>query len=121
MNRDELLEAALDAYDAAETHEEGIAAVIDVVEAAFRQSEEAGIPIQTKGTSVAAEPLFRNLNGTGPTPGRSVRISDEIWDAAKARAADEGVSISQVIVLLAWGYAHHAIDLPDVSVQHEAS
>jgi len=32
------------------------------------------------------------------TPPRSVRISTELWDAAKAKAAAEGRTITEVIV-----------------------
>ena len=37
---------------------------------------------------------------TGPTPVRSVRVADGTWDEAKANAAAEGLTISDVIARL---------------------
>jgi predicted HicB family RNase H-like nuclease len=41
----------------------------------------------------------RPYNPPGPndTPNRNVRVSDEVWDAAMARAVAEGVSVSSVV------------------------
>ncbi|MFI5859174.1 hypothetical protein [Streptomyces parvulus] len=35
---------------------------------------------------------------TGKTPVRNVRVSDALWEAAKARAAAEGKTVTDVIV-----------------------
>lgn len=35
---------------------------------------------------------------TGKTPSRNVRVPDGLWEAAKAKAAAEGRSITDVIV-----------------------
>lgn len=34
---------------------------------------------------------------TGKTPGRNIRINDDLWDAAKAKAAENGDHLSDVI------------------------
>ncbi len=56
-----------------------------------------------------APPLSRRL---GPdvarethTPIRNVRVPDELWAAVKARAAVEGVTVSEVIVRALRRYA----------------
>jgi hypothetical protein len=35
---------------------------------------------------------------TGVTPLRNVRVADELWDAAKERAAENGETLTEVIV-----------------------
>ena len=45
-------------------------------------------------------------------PVRSVRISDEVWNAAKRRAVAEGLTMSQVIVRLVDGFAQGLIPMP---------
>lgn len=35
---------------------------------------------------------------TGKTPSRNVRVPDGLWEAAKAKAATEGRTITEVIV-----------------------
>jgi predicted DNA binding CopG/RHH family protein len=46
----------------------------------------------TLGASV--RPVFK-----GPkTPRRTIRVPDELWDAVKAKAADEGTTVTDVIV-----------------------
>lgn len=32
------------------------------------------------------------------TPHRTVRVSDELWEAAKAAAAEEGLTVTDVVV-----------------------
>lgn len=39
------------------------------------------------------------------TPARSVRIADDIWKAAQARAAAEGTTVTAVIVAAVRRYA----------------
>jgi hypothetical protein len=34
---------------------------------------------------------------TGKTPGRNIRIGDELWDAAKAKAAANGDHLSDIV------------------------
>lgn len=34
---------------------------------------------------------------TGTTPGRNIRIADDLWDAAKAKAAENGDHLSDVL------------------------
>jgi len=52
-------------------------------------------------------------------PARSVRISDEVWDKARHRAAFEGVTVSHVIFSLLEGYAKGLLNLPKVQVQYQ--
>lgn len=40
----------------------------------------------------------------GHTPRRTVRVSDDLWDAATARAAREGVTVSDVVRLALEAY-----------------
>ena len=54
----------------------------------------------------------RRPNGSKLNPVRSVRCSDAAWDAAKARADAEGVTMSDVLVLIIEGWAAGLIDLP---------
>jgi len=50
-------------------------------------------------------------------PVRSVRISDEVWNKAYARAKREGIdTMSYVIALLVESYAKGLIDLPRVQL-----
>lgn len=46
------------------------------------------------------------------TPVRSVRVSDDVWQAAKSRAGEEGMTLSRALVLLIRSYAVHALDIP---------
>jgi len=32
------------------------------------------------------------------TPGRSIRVPDEVWDAARTRARREGITLTAVVV-----------------------
>jgi predicted HicB family RNase H-like nuclease len=44
-----------------------------------------------------AENRGRGRPATGQTPNRTVRVPDDVWDAAKAKAAEEGKSVSDVV------------------------
>lgn len=58
--------------------------------------------------------LIRKARGL---PVRSVRISDEVWEAASRRAQKEGIdTMSYVISLLVESYAKGLIDLPKVQL-----
>jgi len=59
--------------------------------------------------------------GSKEDPVRSVRISDEVWAAARNRAQREGVTISHVLVSIVEGYASGRMDLPHVSVSYGAN
>lgn len=48
--------------------------------------------------------------GSGATPRRTVRIPDDLWEAATARAADEGVTTSDLLRRLL--IAHLGSDAP---------
>lgn len=52
-------------------------------------------------------------------PARSVRISDEVWDSARNRAAYENVTVSHVIFVLLEGYAKGLLNLPKVQVTYQ--
>lgn len=45
-------------------------------------------------------------------PVRSVRIADELWARAMARADEDGVTMSYVIQMFVEGYADRKIELP---------
>lgn len=55
----------------------------------------------------------------GAMPARSVRISDEVWDRARNRAAYEGVTVSHVIFSLLEGYSKGLLNLPQVQVKYQ--
>jgi hypothetical protein len=55
----------------------------------------------------------------GASPARSVRVSDEVWDPARRRAAYDDVSISHVINALLEGYAKGLLNLPKVQVTYQ--
>lgn len=46
----------------------------------------------------------RRPNGSSPIPIRSIRVPHEIWDPAKARADEEGETMSAVLNQLLDGY-----------------
>jgi hypothetical protein len=54
--------------------------------------------------------------GTKADPVRSVRISDELWEAARRRATYDGVTMSHVLVTFVEGYSKGLIDMPRISV-----
>lgn len=58
----------------------------------------------------------RPRRAKGSTPARSVRISDEVWDRARNRAAYEGTTVSHVISSLLEGYSKGLLNLPKVQV-----
>jgi predicted HicB family RNase H-like nuclease len=33
-----------------------------------------------------------------PTPTRTIRVSDEIWNAAKEKAAAEGITVTDIVI-----------------------
>ena len=55
---------------------------------------------------------LRRPNGSGPLRSRSVRVDDPEWDAAVARATDEGTTVSAVIVAFLRGYGLNKIHPP---------
>lgn len=54
--------------------------------------------------------------GTKADPVRSVRISNEVWEAARRRATYDGVTMSHVLVTFMEGYSQGLLDLPRISV-----
>lgn len=50
---------------------------------------------------------------------RSYRIEEHVYKAARARAAEEGTNVSQVISNLVEGYARGVYELPRVKVVRE--
>lgn len=54
----------------------------------------------------------RKARGSGITPGRSLRIPDGPWEAAKERAAQEGFNTSHLVTELMRAYGAKMIDLP---------
>ena len=61
----------------------------------------------------------RPRRAKGSMPARSVRISDEVWDRARNRAAYEGVTVSHVIFSLLEGYSKGLLNLPKVEVKYQ--
>lgn len=51
---------------------------------------------------------------TPPVP-RSIRVDPDAWEAGKARAAKEGVTISEAAAHLVDGYSRGVYDLPTVT------
>lgn len=45
---------------------------------------------------------------------RSIRVSEEVWAAAKARATAENVTMNEVLSEFVSGYASNRLDLPIV-------
>lgn len=56
------------------------------------------------------------MNGT---PIRSVRVDDETWEAAKAVAEEDGVTMSHVLVTFIQGYGERKVRLPRVETVWE--
>lgn len=54
----------------------------------------------------------------GAMPARSVRISDEIWERSKTRAAYEGTTVSHVIYTLLEGYSKGLVNMPQVQMKY---
>lgn len=50
---------------------------------------------------------------TGKTPVRNVRVPDGLWNAAKAKAAEEGRTITDVIVSALHRYVSARTPQPD--------
>jgi hypothetical protein len=50
------------------------------------------------------------------TPNRAIRVPDELWKAAQAKAAERGENISTVIRRALLLYAHEKLDLNTRSV-----
>lgn len=61
-------------------------------------------------------PMRRRPAGATENPVRSVRVADELWAQAKARAKQDGVTISYVVQMLVNGYALGEFDLPEIKV-----
>lgn len=47
---------------------------------------------------MAPGPSVRRVPNQPATPNRTVRVPDEVWDAAKRVAADRGETITSVII-----------------------
>ena len=57
----------------------------------------------------------------GQMPARSVRVSDEVWERARNRAAYEGTTVSHVIFSLLEGYSKGLLNMPSVKVTYTQS
>lgn len=60
----------------------------------------------------------RRPNGSKQVPVRSVRVPEDIWEAAKRRATYEGVTMSTVMYEFVEGYAKGLVDLPKVTITY---
>lgn len=65
---------------------------------------------EVPASAPAAAPSPRG--GSKYAPARSVRIDDDVWSRARARAKADGVTISEVINRFVEGYAEGRIDAP---------
>lgn len=63
----------------------------------------------------------RRPNGAKPHPTRSVRISDELWNAAGVRARQDQATMSFVLHRLIEGYAAGKLNLPTETRTYEQS
>ena len=61
----------------------------------------------------------RPRRAKGSLPARSVRISDEVWERARNRAAYEQTTVSHVINSLLEGYSKGLLNLPKVEVKYQ--
>lgn len=61
----------------------------------------------------------RRPNGAPESPVRSVRIDNVLWDKARSRAEEEGVTMSEVLAAFTRGYADRHINMPQVHVVYE--
>ena len=43
---------------------------------------------------------------------RSIRLSDEVWEKGRIRAAEHGTTMSEVLRMLAVGYANGQVSTP---------
>lgn len=55
----------------------------------------------------------------GAMPARSIRVSDEAWNKARARAEYEGVTVSHVAAMLIEGYSKGLLNPPQVTVTYQ--
>lgn len=67
-------------------------------------SEDALAALRAAGRRDEVDGLLA-ARRAGSTPLRSVRVPDEVWQAAKARAEAEGTTVSAVIVAAVRKYA----------------
>lgn len=56
---------------------------------------------------------------TGRTSAHSVRTTDELWEKAKKRAVDEGVTLNFVVNEILEGYARGLVNLPKTVKQYQ--
>jgi hypothetical protein len=73
--------------------------------------------VMMEQSTLRSAPKPRKVKGS--MPARSVRVSDEIWQRARNRAAYEGVTVSHVIFSLLEGYAKGLLNLPQVHVTYQ--
>lgn len=79
------------------------------VQAVPRMTEQPTPPPETKPKTAP-----RRQQGTTADPPRSVRVSDRIWNRAKAKARDEGYTSSFVIQTLLDAYGRDEIEMPRI-------
>lgn len=52
---------------------------------------------RVEGAGASSAARLRSVPNTPGTPRRTIRVPDELWDAAQARAAERGENLSDVI------------------------
>lgn len=61
----------------------------------------------------------RSPNGTPESPVRTFRVADEIWDRAKARAQQDGSTMSSILLAFVDGYGLGKINPPRMTVIYD--
>jgi len=51
---------------------------------------------------------------------RSIRLSDEVWEKGRERAAEDGTTMSEVLRMLAIGYANGQVNAPRQVVVYDS-
>jgi antitoxin component of RelBE/YafQ-DinJ toxin-antitoxin module len=51
-------------------------------------------------------------------PVRSLRVSDEVWEKAKAMCVEEGITMSELVQRLVAGLASGAIPVPTTTITY---
>lgn len=71
------------------------------------------VPFEMRRTTIARFNISHKLlqGNMMATPLRSFRVTDDIWYAARKRAQQEGVSVSELIVTILDAYGQNRLDI----------
>ena len=59
-------------------------------------------------TMLARELAARRPNGTPRHPARSIRVPDELWQAVKGKAADDGITVTTALTKMMIAYTQQS-------------